>query len=147
MGNFILRPASESDFSAIRALVRASHINPTGLKWARFVIAELPDGKLIACGQIKPHSDGSVEIASIAVQPDYRKQGIARAIIENLMSDAPRPLHLICRFELGVLYEKFGFYPVQAEGMPRYFRRLLRLASLVELLSRGGTSLLVMCCD
>lgn len=142
-----MRPARESDLSAIRSLIRSSKINPTGLKWPRFIIAETPGVKMIACGQLKPHIDGSTEIASIAVQPEYRNQGLARAIIEELMRDAPRPLYLMCRFELGPLYEKFNFYPLQQEEMPPYFRRISKLASLVDLLFREGTTLLVMRCD
>ena len=102
---------------------------------------------MIACGQLKPHIDGSTEIASLAVQPDCRSQGIARAIIEKLMLDAPRPLYLMCRSELGLLYEKFDFYALQPEEMPPYFRRISKLASLVDILARDGTSLLVMRCD
>ena len=43
MDKFILRSARETDFSAIRVLVRSTNINPTGLKWSRFLIAETPD--------------------------------------------------------------------------------------------------------
>ncbi|MBT3188384.1 MAG: GNAT family N-acetyltransferase [Anaerolineae bacterium] len=147
MDKFTLRPAREADFSAIRTLVRSTKINPTGLKWQQFIIAESPGEKMIACGQVKTHLDGSTEIASIAVQPENRGQGMARVIIEKLMLNASRPLYLMCRFELGKLYEKFGFYAVQAEDMPPYFRRISRLASLVDLLAREGTTLLVMRCD
>ena len=147
MDKSTLRPAREADLSAIRVLVRSTKINPTGLKWPRFIVAEISDGNMIACGQLKPHIDGSTEIASIAVQPKYRKRGIARAIIEELMQNAPRPLYLMCRSELGPLYEKFGFYALQANEMPPYFRRISKLASLVDLLAREGTSLLVMRCD
>ncbi|MBC8335322.1 MAG: GNAT family N-acetyltransferase [Anaerolineales bacterium] len=147
MDNFTLRPARETDFSSIRNLVRSTKINPTGLKWPRFIVAETSDGKMIACGQLKPHIDGSTEIASLAVQPDYRNLGIARAILEKLMLDAPRPLYLMCRSELGLLYEKFDFYALQPEEMPPYFRRISKLASLVDFLAREGTSLLVMRCD
>ncbi len=147
MDKFTLRPARETDFPIIRTLVRSTNINPTGLKWPRFIVAEAPDGKLAACGQVKPHGDGSTEMASIVVRPEYRKQGLARIIIEELMAEAPRPLYLMCRFELGLLYEKFGFYAIQAEDMPPYFLRVSRLASLVELLAREGTTLLIMRCD
>jgi len=147
LDNLTLRPAREADFSAIRILVRSTNINPTGLKWPRFIVAETPDGQMIACGQIKPHIDGSTEIASIAVQPEYRKRGLARAIIEELTHDAPRPLYLMCRSELGPLYEKFGFYALQSDEMPPYFRRISKLASLVDLLAREGTTLLIMRCD
>ena len=147
MDKFNLRPARETDLTAIRSLVYSTNINPTGLKWPRFIIAEAPDGKLIACGQIKPHIDGSKELASLAVQSEYRGRGIARAILEKLMLNAPRPLYLMCRLQLGVFYEKFGFYTLQPENMPPYFRRISWLASMVDLFAREGNTLLVMCCD
>jgi N-acetylglutamate synthase-like GNAT family acetyltransferase len=56
---FNLRPATEEDIKTIRQLVRIGQINPTGLKWQRFIVAETPEGQVIGCGQIKSHSDGS----------------------------------------------------------------------------------------
>ena len=81
MDKTILRPASEEDFPANRALIRIVGINPTGLDWHRFVVAVTPDDEMIGCGQVKPRADGTRELASIAVRPAYRQQGIAQAIM------------------------------------------------------------------
>jgi len=126
-----LRSAVKADFPAIRALIRQTGINPTGLDWRRFLVAESPAGAFIGCGQLKPHSDGSLELASIAVVPAWRGQGVARLIIQALMEQAPRPLYLTCRGGLGSLYEKFGFRRLERDEMPPYFRRLSRLAEIV----------------
>jgi N-acetylglutamate synthase-like GNAT family acetyltransferase len=83
---FSLRPATEADFPAIRELIHVANINPTGLDWRRFVLAVTPDGAIIGCGQVKPHHDGSQELASIAVLPERRRQGIAKAIITLLLT-------------------------------------------------------------
>ncbi|MCF6278578.1 MAG: GNAT family N-acetyltransferase [Anaerolineales bacterium] len=147
MDKFILRPAQAADAPAIRNLVRASHINPTGLKWPRFIVAESQTGEFLACGQLKPHADGTLEMASIAVQKEYRHEGLARAVIERLMYEAPRPLYLMCRAQLGTLYEKFGFYTLRPDEMPPYFRRISHMVGLVDLLAHEGTHLLVMRCD
>lgn len=144
MAEFALRTATVEDFLAIRALVRAVRINPTGLDWRRFIVAVTPQGEVIGCGQVKPHADGSRELASIAVQRAYRGRGVARAIIERLLADSPRPLYLMCRSSLGGLYERFGFHPVAPGEMPTYFRRISRLAGLAGLLAREGETLLVM---
>ena len=130
MDNYVLRPAWEEDFRAIRALIRAVGINPTGLDWRRFVVAVTPNEKVIGCGQVKPHSDGSRELASIAVRPAFRRQGIAQAIIERLLAENPPPLYLICRNGLGPFYERFGFRALRENEMPRYFQRLMRAARL-----------------
>ena len=88
MTAFTLRPANAADFPAIKYLVRSARINPTGLKWSRFVVAENDLGEVIGCGQIKPHKDGSYELASLVVEENYRGQGIARSLVAHLAAFA-----------------------------------------------------------
>lgn len=144
MVEYALRPASETDFPTIRALIRNVRINPTGLDWRRFTVAVSPSGELIACGQIKPVPGRCWELASLAVVPEHRRKGIASAIIRELIGDAPRPLYLTCRAELGRFYEGYGFKAVRAEDMPRYYRRLQRLVSAFIKMTRDSDGLLVM---
>lgn len=99
---------------------------------------------MIACAQLKPVPGGLTELASLAVRPVYRHQGIARALIEHLLVKAPRPVYLTCRSGLGVLYEKFGFRTIEADEMPAYYRRLQKLAGLFMELIRRNETLLVM---
>jgi N-acetylglutamate synthase-like GNAT family acetyltransferase len=149
---FSLRPATEADFAEIKALIRLVGINPLGLDWRRFMVAvdrpvrsvDEGPGQMIACGQLKPVRGGLTELASLAVRPAYRHQGIARALIEHLLSDAPRPVYLTCRSDLGVFYEKFDFRTLQIEEMPQYYRRLQRLAGLFMKFTGKGETLLVM---
>jgi N-acetylglutamate synthase-like GNAT family acetyltransferase len=146
--DFSLRPAVSEDFAAIRALIHAVHINPTGLDWRHFYIAESKQGKLMGCGQIKHHRDGSSELASIAVWKEYRGAGLARAIINKLLaSTETRPLFLMCRTRLGPLYEKFGFRPVEYEEMPVYFKRIKRLERVFNKAAASDDRLLVMRLD
>jgi N-acetylglutamate synthase-like GNAT family acetyltransferase len=144
MADFTLRPARETDSASIRDLIHLVGINPTGLDWKRFVVAVNPNDEMIACGQLKPHGAGILELASIAVHPDYQGRGIARAVIEHLLKDSPRPLYLMCRSRLGGLYEKFGFRALAREEMPPYFQRISKLAGLAGALMRSGDGLLVM---
>lgn len=139
-----LRPASETDDAAIKGLIHSSGINPMGLDWRRFIVAVDDRDQVIATGQIKPHGKDVLELASIAVLPEYQGQGLARAIIEHLLKDSPRPLYLTCISSLGPLYEKFGFKAVDYADMPRYFQRISKLAGLVFLLANQGEHLLVM---
>ena len=138
MTTFTLRPALETDQASIKDLVYSSGINPMGLDWKRFIVAVDPEGQVIGCGQLKPHGKEVLELASIAVRPAHRKQGVARAIIERLLADSPRPLYLMCRSRLEPLYEKFGFRAIPYEEMPRYFQRISRLAGWVEMVARSG---------
>jgi N-acetylglutamate synthase-like GNAT family acetyltransferase len=95
-------------------------------------VAVGPSGDLIGCGQLKPHAGGLIELASIAVLPAGRGHGAARAIIEFLLEQAPRPLYLTCRGSLGPFYQKWGFRPLKPNEMPVYFLRLSRIAALLS---------------
>ena len=142
--DFTLRPATKEDTSAIYDLVIEGRINPTGLDWQRFILAVTPEGKAIGCGQIKPHRDDSQELASIAVTSAWQGKGIARAIIERLMDGADTPLYLMCVSDMGPMYEKFGFRGLEEGEMPKYFRRVSKLAAFIEPLRKEGKKLLVM---
>ena len=144
MENYTLRKAQESESAQIKALIRLVGINPMGLDWKRFIVAVNDREEVIGCGQLKPHGKDILELASIAVVPEYRKRGIARAIIERLLKDSPRPLYLTCVSRMGPLYEKFGFRAIAYEEMPRYFQRLSRLAMALMSLSNRNDELLVM---
>ena len=143
MVEYTLRPATEDDFPEIQALIRRVHINPTGLDWRRFTVAVSGD-ELIACGQLKPVPGDLTELASLAVRSVYRRQGIARAMIEHLLKDAPRPVYLTCRSGLGQMYKKFGFRTLETHETPRYYQRLQRLVGIFVGLARRNETLLVM---
>ena len=138
MTGYALRPAREEDFDSIKGLIHSAGINPLGLDWQRFVVAVDAEDRVIATGQIKPHGRDVHELASIAVAPDHQGKGIARAIIEHLLEDSPRPLYLTCRSRLEPLYEKFGFQAIPYEEMPRYYQRISRLVGLAQAVARLG---------
>jgi N-acetylglutamate synthase-like GNAT family acetyltransferase len=115
-----------------------------GLDWKRFIVAANDRDEMIGCGQLKPHGTEILELASLAVYPEHRAKGVARAIVEHLLTIGPRPLYLMCESSLGSFYEKFGFRGITHEEMPHYFRRISKLAGLAATLSRRDERLLVM---
>lgn len=139
-----LRNATQQDAAAIRALVHEAGINPLGLDWRRFILAVDAEGRVIGCGQIKPHRDGSHELASIVVHPAWRLKGVARSIIERLLADHPGTLYLTCRERLGKFYAKFGFQVAQRDEMSPYFRRLAVLPAFLQRTGIMKEGLLVM---
>jgi len=92
MHPYQIRFAQETESAQIKALIYEVGINPTGLDWRRFLVAVDGSGRVIGCGQIKPHGSDVLELASIAVLPEQRGQGIARRIIDQRLSENPRPL-------------------------------------------------------
>jgi N-acetylglutamate synthase-like GNAT family acetyltransferase len=132
-----IRPATAADRKTIRRIVRRAGIFPFGLEWHRFLVAE-EGGRIVAVGQVKPHRDGSRELASIAVVPDRQGEGLGGRIVRELLAREQGPLYLFCRGELEPFYAQFGFEPVGAGGLPpvmSFFYRvgtaLARLASLL----------------
>lgn len=139
-----LRPALEADSPAIKAIIHAVRINPMDLDWRRFLVATSLEGEIIACGQIKPHRDGTHELASIAVVPAWRGRGVAREIIESLAASHPEVLYLTCRLHLGPFYEKFGFHAIDKDQMPPHFRRIWGFTRWLAALHLLEEDLLVM---
>ncbi len=144
MNSYEFRPAQESESAQIKNLIHLVGINPAGLDWRRFLVALNDSGTVIGCGQVKPHGTDILELASIAVHPDFRGQGIARKIIELILGKTPRPLYLMCIEHNGPMYEKFGFKTLDEADMPKYFRRIKQLFSIAKAMRRTEEDLLVM---
>jgi len=141
---FTLHQAAQADFPSIRNLIHEVGINPMALDWRRFLVARDAQGNVIGCGQVKPHRDGSSELASIAVKPGWRGQGIARAIIQKLIASHSGVLYLTCRASLESFYLRFGFRVIEKDEMPRYFQRVKGLVGLLDRVGLVGEELLVM---
>ena len=117
----MLRPATQADQTVITHIVRAAHINPTGLAWNRFLVA-VEEGQIVAVGQVKPHLDGSRELASIATEPAKQGQGLARQLIGALLARERGELYLMCRAPLVCFYERFGFRRATPAELSPMFR-------------------------
>lgn len=130
---FIIRRATAADAATIRRIVYAARLNPTGLDWRRFLVAVGGDatGPVVGVGQIKPHRDGSRELASLAVIPAHRGQGIGAALVRALLAGEPGTVLLMCAGRLASYYERFGFRPAEPRNLPPYFRRVYRLTRLI----------------
>lgn len=144
MLDYEVRPALEKESNQIKDLINLVGINPMGLDWRRFLVAVEGSGRVIGCGQIKPHGADILELASIGVLPEFRGRGIARKIIEMLLGQNPRPLYLMCVEHNGAMYEKFGFRAVDYDEMPKYFRRIKNLFNAAKLVHKVDEGLLVM---
>jgi N-acetylglutamate synthase-like GNAT family acetyltransferase len=138
------RPAAQKDARAIRNLTYRVGNNPMGLRWQRFLVAVNDSDELVGCGQIKQHRDGSHELASVAVLPEWQGRGIGRAIIMRLLEDAPLPLYLTCKGTMEKYYWQHGFSAVTPKEMTPYFIRLWKFFWLIKKFLPGLPPLVVM---
>lgn len=125
-----IRLAQPQDQEAIRQIIHAARLNPIGLDWQHFVVAE-EKNEVIGVGQVKLHKDGSRELASIAVIPAWQKRGVGSALIRKLLERETGTLYLMCRGELESYYARFGFRPIGVDEMTPYFRRISRVANVM----------------
>src|SRR5262249_34655451 len=131
--NILIRPGTADDQATIKAIVHEAGINPRNLDWPNFLIAEdTTSRQVVGIGQVKPHGDGTRELASIAVIPDRQRQGIARMLIDALLARESGTLYLICEHDNQGLYERFGFVALQPADMPRDLRKLWRMVRLAQ---------------
>lgn len=133
-----------ADAWKIRRLIWRLGINPTGLDWRRFTIIAAEDGRLLACAQIKPHHDGTRELASLAVIPQCRGQGFARRLVEHALAQNLPPLYLTCARHLQPLYERFGFRRLNQDELPPDLARLSRMINGPARLLHRADLMLVM---
>jgi N-acetylglutamate synthase-like GNAT family acetyltransferase len=144
--NIVLRPAEANEQVLIWRMVLDARLNPLNLNWENFVLAESEEGKVLGCGQIKKHSDGSRELASVYVIPEERSKGIASSIIERLLVGRSSQVWLTCRRDLIGFYTRFGFSERHSvDKMPAYFRRLKKLIDLLFSGDGRNNPLAVMC--
>lgn len=116
-----IRRAVECDQPAIKTLIREAGINPFHLHWQNFIVAQASQG-VVGCGQLRPHGDGSAELASLAVRQDWQGRGIGAALMQTLISTSAGGLFLMCEGRMQPYYEAFGFEVVSAGELPREMR-------------------------
>lgn len=71
-----IRSAHPEDQETIVSYIHQAKINPRNLHWENFLVAE-ENGKLIGMRQVKLHKQGTREVGSGFVLPEYRRQGIS----------------------------------------------------------------------
>lgn len=126
-------------------MVRRARLNPLGLDWRRFTVAVDLEDTVIGCVQIKPHRDGSRELASLVVAPDWRHQGIGASLVSAVKAQSGETLWLMCRRPLATYYHRFGFDMVgDPSRMPPYFKRIWRFVQLFATFTRDESSLAIM---
>lgn len=104
-----VRKSLPEDIPAAAALARRLGIDYPGLESDRVWIAE-DSRQLVGLVALKAHPD-CLELCALGVDPDHRGRGVAQALVEALMADAPGAVHLatvIPRF-----FEACGFRVTQ----------------------------------
>ncbi len=133
-GELHIRQACATDQDAIRAMVRSERLNPAKLYHENFYVAEA-GGSLVGAAQMRRHDDGGRELGSLVVQPDWRGQGIAGALIDALLSGLDRPAYMITDAKFAHHYLRWGFVVIAAGAAPRSIRFNYAMGRLARVIS------------
>jgi amino-acid N-acetyltransferase len=134
-----IRPATETDLSAVRGLVRGERVNPLGIDWRNFVVAEA-GGEVVGCAQLRPAGPGAVELGSLVVRADVRRAGLGTRLVEAALAGAGgRRVFAVTAAAHAGSFARWGFRPVRAAAAPWPVRRnrLLGQAGSLIALAQG----------
>ena len=86
-------------------------------------VVAFADGDPAACGAIRDHGDGEVEIKRMYVSPEFRRQGLARRVLGELERAAHELGYVRAVLETGVkqsaaiaLYQGLGYQFIENYG-------------------------------
>ncbi len=135
----VIRHARQEEQEIIVSLIHQAKINPRNLHWENFLVAE-DDGKIVGIRQVKTHTQGTREVGSGYVLPEYRHRGISARLMNEILSREHGVLYLLCRDIWIPYYEQFGFQQVAVDQLPADFRKEYRIGrfitSVLSLFSR-----------
>jgi len=106
-----VEPARPGDLPAIAELVAAVGGDLEDLVPEQFLVGRggpTIRGKIVGCGRVKPYS-GFYELASLAVDGEWRNGGLGRSIVAELVTWHQGPIYLMCEDDVVDFFRKFGF--------------------------------------
>lgn len=121
IGEVLIRPGTEGDAAVIRQTIKAAGLDPTGLDWRRFKLAEAGEGELLGMCQVRRYWD-TRELGSLWVRKDCRGQGLGGKLIRACLAEESPPVHLECVAARQPYYEQHGFRRVPVLQAPRGLR-------------------------
>jgi N-acetylglutamate synthase-like GNAT family acetyltransferase len=128
-----IRPARQEDQETIVSHIRQAKINPRNLHWQNFLVAD-EGGKVIGMRQVKTYAQGTREVGSGFVLPEYRRQGISAQLMKEILRRENGTLYLMCRDLRASYYEQFGFRRVEVNQLPADFLKEYRIGRIVTTL-------------
>ena len=102
-----LRRAAPREIPNILNKVAAWSLDAAEPRQSRWIVAE-EAGDLIGFGRLRPLGAEGLELASLGVDPDRRKSGVGRALVERLLDEAEGQTVFLATALEG-FFEKFGF--------------------------------------
>lgn len=105
-----IRKALPEDVQFAVGLVERLGLDYPGLDNDALWIAADGRGRIVGAVALKKHPD-CLELCALGVDPDFRGKGVARALVEALMAEAPGDVHLAT--VIPGFFESCGFHIIE----------------------------------
>ena len=116
------RAASYVDIDQILPLIHTVHGDDRDIDVTKFIVA-VDGNKVIGCVRVRKLEEGTLELASLGVYPEYRRYGVGLEIVRRLLETFPdRPVFLMCFPQLEGFYRKNGFEKISGVDLPPILR-------------------------
>ncbi|MFZ2310231.1 MAG: GNAT family N-acetyltransferase [Patescibacteria group bacterium] len=121
--NIIYTLAAPKDELVIFDLLKNLEGDRSNFDLTRFCVAK--DGnKLVGCIRTKDFGNNCLELASLAVDEEYRHQGIGSSLVKELLiKEQGHPIFLLTSADKEVFYKKFGFNIISPLDLPVEFKK------------------------
>lgn len=121
--DIIYSQATLVDELVIRDLLEELEGDRSEFDISRFYVAKF-NNNLIGCVRTKIISDSCLELASLAVQKKYQRNGIGSRLIEELLlKEVGRPIFLLTELNKETFYKKFNFHIINPLELPSVFKK------------------------
>jgi len=132
-----IRPATEKDEGGVRTLMRGERVNPFGIDWRNFVVAEVAGG-LAGCVQLRPVGREAVELGSWVVRADLRHRGFGAKLLDAALARAAgRRVLIVTAAARAPYFARWGFHAVRLAAAPWPVRRNWLLGQAGSLVARA----------
>ena len=99
------RVPNQEEFQQIIGFIAEFELDDRGLIREEFTAA-YRENKLVGFGRLRKHYD-CIELCSLGVVTNHRRQGIGKAIVSELTKKSPGSIHLVCI--IPSFFTPFGF--------------------------------------
>ena len=145
----VFSKASREDVVLARQLILQAKMNPLSVSQDHLLIARRDgsagkDNELLGFGQIRPLTNNFDELASLYVLPEFRRQGVGKALIQELLvrhdercknnsGAKDKDVCLLTIRPTVSLYQKFGFIEVEdISSLPTILQMEYKAGSIIS---------------
>jgi N-acetylglutamate synthase-like GNAT family acetyltransferase len=110
-----VRRATPADGAAVLALLRSHDGLEAEFKAGEFCLAGDGDS-VLACGRLRRHDDGALELASVATQAGLHGRGLGSTVVDCILSGVREPVYALALAP--GFFARHGFREVAKTSLP-----------------------------